>query len=203
MISQIFTTPVARESTGLTMEQLGAIRDYLLGVRAASKGEQKSNRGGWHSDGNLFGPDFQEFPEMREAITTALFRYIGEVFGYRGEIQLALTGWTVINGRGHFNVPHNHSANLLSGALYIAVPPGMRDGAITFMDPRLNLNAHETPAMKRLQVRPPWAATAIDVIPAAGEILIFPSWLNHYVQPFESDDLKAVRIVVSFNATVS
>src|SRR5688500_11350837 len=102
MISHLFTTPVARESTGLTMEQLGAIRDYLLELRAASPGERKSNRGGWHSDGNLFGPDFRDFPEMREAITNALFRYIGEVFNYRGEIQLALTGWTVINGPGHF-----------------------------------------------------------------------------------------------------
>jgi uncharacterized protein (TIGR02466 family) len=203
MISHIFTTPVARESTGLTMEQLGAIRDYLLGLRATSAGEKKSNRGGWHSDGNLFGPDFRDIPEMREAITTALFRYIGEVFNYRGEIHLALTGWTVINGPGHFNVPHNHAANLLSGALYITLPSGMKGGAITFMDPRLNLNAHETPAMKALQVRPPWMATAIDVVPGAGEILIFPSWLNHYVQPFESDDPRAVRIVVSFNATVS
>ena len=203
MISHIFTTPVARESTGLTMEQLGEIRDYLLDLRAASAGEKKSNRGGWHSDGNLFAADFRDFPEMREAITAALFRYIGEVFGYRGPIQLALTGWTVINGPGHFNVPHNHAANLLSGALYIAVPPGMKDGAITFMDPRLNLNAHETPAMKQLQVRPPWMNTAMDVIPAAGEILIFPSWLNHYVQPFAAEDPKAVRIVVSFNAVVT
>lgn len=202
MISHIFTTPVARESTGLTMEQLGAIRDYLLSLRDASPGERKSNRGGWHSDGNLFGPEFHDLPEMREAITNALFRYIGEVFGYRGEIQLALTGWTVINRPGDFNVPHNHAANLLSGALYISVPPGMRGGAITFMDPRLNLNAHETTAMKQLKVQPPWMNTAIDVIPTAGEILIFPSWLLHYVQPFESDDPRVVRIVVSFNASV-
>jgi uncharacterized protein (TIGR02466 family) len=202
MLNHVFTTPVLRETTSLTSEQLAEVRDYVLKLRDTAEGESKSNRGGWHSKGNLFSPEHTQFPAVREAVTTAMFNYIGEVFGYRGEIQLALTGWTVVNRPGDYNVPHNHAANLLSGALYVLVPENMKSGNIVFLDPRLNLNAHETEAMRRIGLRAPWMNTNINVPPIAGEILVFPSWLIHYVEPYESSDPAALRLVISFNATV-
>jgi len=202
MLNHVFTTPILKDQTGLPAESREAVCAYLLGLRAASGGEMKSNRGGWHSSGNLFAPEHRQFPEMRDAVTKALFNYVGEVMNYRGEIQLALTGWTVINGPGDYNVPHNHAANLLSGALYLSVPPGMDGGAIVFQDPRLNLNAHETEGMRRLKVRPPWTVPSIQVAPEVGDVLVFPSWINHWVEPYRSSDPKALRIVVSFNASV-
>ncbi|MEQ1862060.1 MAG: TIGR02466 family protein [Chthoniobacteraceae bacterium] len=202
MLNHVFTTPVLRDSAGLSPELRAEIREHLLAQRAAAPGEAKSNRGGWHSGGNLFATDQRQFPEMRDAITKALFAYIAEIFGYRGEIQLALTGWSVINRAGDYNVPHNHAANLLSGALYLCVPAGMTGGAIVFQDPRLNLNAHETEGMRRLKVKPPWMSPTINVQPVEDEILIFPSWLNHWVEPFQCDEPEALRIVISFNSTV-
>jgi uncharacterized protein (TIGR02466 family) len=201
MLNHVFTTPVLRDNAGVPAGDLAAMAAYLVELQGKASGETKSNRGGWHSTGNLFGPEHREFPIIREAVTKALFNYIGEVFAYRGEINLSLTAWTVINRPGDYNVPHNHAANLLSGALYLSVPPGMRGGDIVFQDPRLNLNAHETDAMRRLNLRPPWMSPTISVTPGTGEILVFPSWLIHWVDPFACEDAAAVRIVVSFNAT--
>jgi uncharacterized protein (TIGR02466 family) len=203
MVTHIFTTPILRESGVLPPAEVTAVRDYLLQIRSQSPGEAKSNRGGWHSTGNLFDPtQYKAMPGVQEAVTQALFTYIGEVFGYRGDIQLALTGWTVINRPGNYNAPHNHSANLLSGALYISVPEGMKGGEIVFQDPRLNLNAHDTAAMRRLGVKPPWLDTHLNVPPNPGDILVFPSWIMHYVEPFTCPDPSGVRVVISFNATV-
>lgn len=202
MLNHVFTTPISRDLTGITPEQRVEIRDYLVDLREREAGDTKSNRGGWHSKGNLFAPEHRQFPALREAITKALFSYIGDGFGFRGEIDLALTGWTVINRPGDYNVPHNHAANLLSGAVYIEVPDGMKGGAIVFQDPRLNLNAHETEAMRKQNVRPPWLNPHLSVTPSAGEILVFPSWLVHWVEPFQSPNSEARRIVISFNATV-
>jgi uncharacterized protein (TIGR02466 family) len=202
VLNHVFTTPILRDTADLKPEQLGEMRDYLLELRRQMPGEAKSNRGGWHSTGNLFSNEFSQFPAVRDAITRALFAYIAEVFGYRGQIQLAITAWSVINGPGAYNVPHNHAANLLSGALYVTIPPGMQGGAIVFQDPRLNLNAHDTEGMRKLGIRPPWATTSINVPPVSGEILIFPSWLIHFVEPFQADDPDALRIVISFNASV-
>jgi uncharacterized protein (TIGR02466 family) len=200
MLNHVFTTPILRGATSLTPQQLDEIRCYLLGLGKQDGGENKSNRGGWHSSGNLFAPEMRQFPAMNEAITSALFNYIGDAFGYRGEVNMVLTGWAVINGPGDYNVPHNHAANLLSGAFYIEVPQDMKGGAIVFQDPRLNLNAHESDAIKKLT--PPWLDTNISVTPVAGEMLVFPSWLMHWVEPFQSVAPDAMRIVVSFNATV-
>jgi uncharacterized protein (TIGR02466 family) len=202
MLNHFFTTPVLRRATGLAPEELREVSSYILSLRAADPGESRSNRGGWHSVGNLFDPAHRAFPAMNEAVTSALFSYIADAFGYSGEIQIALTGWSIVNGPGDYNVIHNHAANLLSGALYITVPADMQGGAIHFHDPRLNLNAHETEAMRKLGLRPPWLATSVAIEPVAGEILVFPSWLNHWVEPFHSASPDALRIVVSFNATV-
>lgn len=203
MLNHVFTTPILRDKSELTPQQRAEICTYLLDLRDAAPGETKSNRGGWHSKGNLFAPEHTQFPPMRDAVTKALFQYIGEVFAYRGEIHLALTGWTVINRPGDYNVPHNHAANMLSGALYLSVPDGMKGGAIVFQDPRLNLNAHETEGMRRLKVKPPWLNPSLDVQPSEGDILVFPSWVNHWVEPFTCDDPDDLRIVLSFNTTVN
>ncbi len=204
MLSHAFTTPILRESTDLQPAQLAEIAAYLLRIRGQSAGESRSNRGGWHSSGNLFDArEHQEFPEMKAAVTRALLRYIGEAFGYRGEIKLALTGWCVINGPGDYNAPHNHAPSLLSGALYISVPRGMNGGDIVFQDPRLSLNACETPAMIRVGIAPPWMKISLNVTPVAGEIVVFPSWLSHYVEPYGGAEESVARIVVSINATVA
>ncbi len=199
MLNYIFTTPVLRNMVELTPEQRAEICEHLLSLRAAAPGESRSNRGGWHSSGNLFAPEHRQFPAVRDAIAKALFQYFAEVFDYRGEVQLALIGWTVINRAGDFNVPHNHAANLLSGTLYLSVPEGMTGGAINFQDPRLNLNAYDTEGMRRLKLNPPWMGTWFSVQPSAGEIIVFPAWLNHWVEPFQCDQSDALRIVISFN----
>ena len=202
MLTHIFTTPVLRDMVDLTPGQRAEICEHLLSLRAAGPGEQMSNRGGWHSSGNLFGPEHRQFPAMRGAVMKTLVQYIAEVFGHRGEIQLAVTGWTVVNRAGDYNLPHNHAANLLSGALYLRVPEGMSGGEIVFQDPRLNLNAHQTEGMRRLNVKPPWTSPRFGLQPSVGEIIVFPAWLNHWVEPFQCDQPDALRIVISFNCTV-
>jgi uncharacterized protein (TIGR02466 family) len=201
VLSHVFTTPILRAATGLTAENLAEVRDYLMALRKSAPGGKVSNIGGWHSEGNLFAPEHGRIDFLREAVTRAVFGYIGEAFGYSGQLQLAITGWAVINCAGDFNAPHTHAANLLSGALYIAVPEEMRGGHIVFYDPRCGLNAFKTDAMRRMNLKPPWHQTMISVAPAPGEVLVFPSWLLHYVEPFQSDAPEAARIVVSFNAS--
>ena len=203
MVSHVFTTPVGRSASGLGTDDLRVVLEDLRALRKRETGEQRSNRGGWHSSGNLFalqtGPAWQA---LQAAVTRALFDYIGAVFSYSGRLELALVAWAVINRPGHFNLMHNHASHLLSGALYLSVPEGMQGGEIYFQDPRLNLNAHETEAMRQIPLLPPWHTAGVSVTPAAGEILIFPSWLMHAVHPFTAEEPEAERAVLSFNATV-
>jgi uncharacterized protein (TIGR02466 family) len=131
-----------------------------------------------------------------------MFAYIAQGMGFSGEIRFALHGWAVINRPGDLNVPHTHPRNLLSGVFYVQVPAGMRGGEIVFMDPRPGANAYGSKEMDRLGLKPPWDTTSVNHQPATGDLLIFPSWLTHYVHPFEADGEDPQRIVVSFNVAV-
>jgi hypothetical protein len=55
VLNHLFTTPVLHERLDPPRADFDALCDYLLALRDAAGGLQRSNRSGWHSDGNLFG----------------------------------------------------------------------------------------------------------------------------------------------------
>mmetsp|Transcript_56515 Transcript_56515/g.126263 ORF Transcript_56515/g.126263 Transcript_56515/m.126263 type:complete len:214 (+) Transcript_56515:479-1120(+) len=80
--------------------------------------------------------------------------------------------------------PHpTHQGSAVSGVFYVAMPPCA--GGIHFRDPRGITTAFGA------------ENTWISHTPRAGELLLFPPWLEHYVAP--SCHSKAPRISLSFN----
>ena len=96
----------------------------------------------------------------------------------------------LLRGAGHHGA-HIHPHSILSGTLYVEVPPGA--GAIRFEDPRL-------PMMMAAPVRrsdaPETLRTFVSVDPAPGQLLMWESWLRHEVRP---GGAKAERLSISFN----
>jgi len=94
----------------------------------------------------------------------------------------------VLNG-GHSGHVHPHS--VISGTVYVALPPGSR--GLRLEDPRL-------PMMMAAPPRRPDVAEAlrsfVEVVPEPGTVLLWESWLRHEV-PAGSG--KGKRISVSFN----
>lgn len=200
MLIAPFQTQVSHQRQALPVSELETIAAALLLLRNRSPGEKKSNLGGWHSSGNLFAPPHPQFPALNEAVAEAVLAYAGSVFEWRGQVEFSLSGWTVINGPGASNRPHNHPGSVLSGALYVRVPAEMQGGGIVFTDPRPNINlVMLSPEARTAGTVLPWESTAWTVSPQAGDLLVFPSWLTHHVEPFASRDPAATRIVISFN----
>lgn len=202
MVHHLFTTPVVHERPKVAAQDTEKLCSYLLELRARAGGVERSNRGGWHSAGNLFGEEHREFPWLRELVVNAIVNYAGAAMGLKGEFLFQLSGWAVVNGAGNYNVPHNHNPNVISGAYYLRVPEEMRAGEIVFLDPRTNLNASVSPTLTARDQLPPWNKTSLAHAPRPGDLLLFPSWLMHYVNAFTAPDPAALRIVVSFNAAV-
>ncbi len=86
---------------------------------------------------------------------------------------------------------HLHPHSVVSGTVYIAVPPGA--GGLRLEDPRL-------PQMMAAPIRLPDAPeplrTFVTVQPAAGDVLLWESWMRHEVVPGSA---KGERISISFN----
>ena len=91
--------------------------------------------------------------------------------------------WASVHSHGSAHLPHTHAQSVVSGVMYLQVPPG--SGAFMVEDPRGPL----PPFSNRYMVQP-----------AAGDVLLFPGWLQHAVAPSGPGTTPDTpRISVSFN----
>jgi uncharacterized protein (TIGR02466 family) len=152
------------------------------------KGVTRTNVKGWHSttDMNL-RPEFKRLVDLlHEAQRTVYDQEHLESEPFLGNM------WANINPPGSMNRAHIHPNSLWSGVYYIKAP--QNSGQLKIEDPR------SVAAMSRPRQKPGklpdrlWRETHYE--PKAGRLIMFPAWLNHCVDPNESND---IRISVSFN----
>jgi uncharacterized protein (TIGR02466 family) len=95
-------------------------------------------------------------------------------------------------------VAHNHP--MASWSAVYCVRPGEwlkeqpHSGVLRFFDPRQGANAYLDPANEHLHA--PFALRSLDIRLAAGDLVVFPSYLFHEVTPFYGPD---TRITVAAN----
>ena len=110
--------------------------------------------------------------------------------GPRGKLALDSL-WVNVLRPGAAHSGHIHPHSVLSGTLYVSVPPGA--GALRLEDPRLPLMMA---APTRRADAPEDARAFVSVTPAAGAVFMWESWLRHEVLPNRA---KTPRISLSFN----
>lgn len=164
-------------------------------LRAGDDGVNKSNRAGWHSSGNLFDDDAPALVRVREAATQAVYAATDAITRSVDPraLRMKMFAWMNANPPGGFNAPHTHPGAHWSGVYYVSQPEVETgsSGMIEFLDPRSDL-----PNWRILDAKPFRPKRRIR--PAAGEIVIFPSYLVHWVYPNESSH---ERVTIAFNAT--
>lgn len=107
-----------------------------------------------------------------------------------GRLKLDAMWVNVLNaGAGHSGHIHPHS--VISGTVYVAVPPGA--SALKLEDPRLPLMMAAPP---REAAAPEEDRAFVYLAPQAGTVLMWESWLRHEVPPNQA---KTERVSVSFN----
>lgn len=192
---KLFATPVMRfrvpdhESLNAALLQEGDA------MRATSKGVSKSNRSGWHSEGNLFKrptPCVQTLKELATVCIATATQKIGAKADLDA-LSLKLFAWMNMNPAGGYNAPHTHPGAQWSGVYYVSQPDVEtgNSGMIEFLDPRSDLpnwRILDAPAF-RLKKK---------IRPAPGDMILFPSYLVHWVYPNEADQ---ERVSIAFNAT--
>src|SRR5262245_20028894 len=158
---------------------------------------RRTNCGGWHYAFDLFDleePVVAQFrDQMEQHVQAFLNSFLPEA--RQKEHRFRLTGWVNVNRAGDYNVLHCHPGCFLSATYYVSVPPDMKGGQIVFRDPRGPAVAmYETPGIEM-----PWVGSGMGIpfAPATGQLLLFPSWLEHRVERFEG---SGERISIAFNA---
>jgi uncharacterized protein (TIGR02466 family) len=111
--------------------------------------------------------------------------------------------WANVNRSGHGNEFHSHPGAFWSGVYYVddggIADDGSLGGELEFMDPRGPLPAMFAPHLAVAMPGGLGAGATERVVPKAGRLVMFPSWLMHQVRPYRG---AATRISIAFNLTV-
>jgi uncharacterized protein (TIGR02466 family) len=178
------------ESMNLELQQL------ILTEERSHSSLSRSNIGGWHSRADLLQRPEPSIAALTTWLTWAVGRMIDASAGVRKfKGRLSLSAWATVCRSGAYHAPHSHPDSAWSGVYYVEA--GMRNadrpfsGMLEFLDPRAGVEAVTAPG-------DPYGEP-LRVVPENGLLVIFPSWLYHWVHPYAGE---APRIAVSFNATL-
>ena len=109
-----------------------------------------------------------------------------------GERRLRLDSlWVNVLKPGAAHTSHIHPHSVLSGTVYVRVPPGA--SALKLEDPRLAMMMATPP---RTADAPETAKSFVYLTPEPGTVLMWESWLRHEVV---ANRAKQARISISFN----
>ena len=138
------------------------------------KSTNVSNKGGYQTptfDWKYFHPQGTEYINK---IVDDIFTYPGHSFSVKVE-----SWWYNINGKGHWNIPHTHPNSDFALVLYLTDS----DGLLNLMSPFPQRNFD-------------YNGGHISVDANKGDIVMFPSDINHYVLPNPREE---DRVSISMN----
>ena len=197
-VRSAFATPVVSYPWPDSERLNAELAAYIETSRRAGPGDVRSNVGGWHSSSHFL--DAAE-PSVRALVARirALARGLAEAFfepDEHGDLPARrLSGWANVLPRGGYHIPHVHPAAFWSGVYYVngneSVEGHPMSGKLELLDPRMGggLTAPvPTPLYGRL---------LFDPVP--GQMIVFPSWLQHFVHPYFG---RSERITVAFNLSL-
>jgi uncharacterized protein (TIGR02466 family) len=149
---------------------------------------------GWHSDTDLMKWPDPSIETLKSIISAGLADFIKQLNndkGFSGKAQV--TAWANVSRRGGFHRLHTHHSSMVSGVFYVDTgTPDPDDthfnGTISFLDPRLAVEMIPLPGSP--------FGEKLKVEPDPGLMLMFPSWLQHFVDPFRGE---GTRISIAFN----
>ncbi|MDD1621456.1 MAG: 2OG-Fe(II) oxygenase family protein [Methylococcaceae bacterium] len=179
------------------LEDAEALNAQLLAEasvrRDASPGLSRSNWAGWHSEDDFFERTEPGSLALRNHIVQAVracTKNVSPNFDFSA-YGIQAEGWINVLGRGGLNTPHDHPAWVWSGCYYVSVPEGDKElsGNIEFFDTRTNVRTLTVDGAACF-------ASKFVMKPKAGMLLMFPSYLRHWVYPNDSDE---DRVTVAFN----
>ena len=189
-LTPLFSSYIASTELEVDNEK---IKKYCLDLREKDKGLVFSNVGGWQSS-PMTKPG-KELKDLVSKITEAV-KEVNDGIGFSPNGKINLTGyWVNINGKHDHNEIHVHPASFYSTVYYVDTEP--KQGNLVFFNLIQNLADY----FNKNVIKDFNQFTSIrwTVVPKTGLLLIFPSYLLHFVQMNMTDK---DRISIAFNFEV-
>ena len=184
-IIPLFPTLIFKEK----IEIPDSLVSYCLSLPEKYDGVKYSNRGGYHSPSLFHDEEFGE--KVLKYVISQLPDDLPVSFGID-------SAWINISNRGDYNLPHDHPGCDYAMVVYIKTPENCGD--IIFQNPCC-YQLHKSLTQFTQDVRDRYNShIAFNFKPEVGDVYIFPSHIEHSVNPNESDE---TRISLSCNLSIN
>jgi uncharacterized protein (TIGR02466 family) len=183
-VIDIFKIPIFCKKIELDSQKI--IKE-CLSLKEESQGRICTNIGGWQSNDILNNKVFDDL--VTEVISTC--------FDVSNVLKLKIVGqikyWANVNQYSHFNRQHIHPGCILSAVYYAKCSDN--SGEIVFLNPPYNIMGYSW--ANSITDYNNYNSTEYKIFPEEGLLVVFPSWLEHYVGV--NQDKSQDRISISFN----
>ena len=205
-VQQYFSTPFLHTNID-DLHFCAEIEKFIL-TSMNEKNEVKDAPQSAHPD--LFESEFNflnwnvpQTNQLKKILLNYLFEFIQEVNHFTQaelqKIRFIHESWFHVAKSGGYFQNHTHPNH--SWSMVLCVNPGsnqeeneFEQGKLVFWDPRGNASMFLDEANGRM--KRPYAFSGFKIKPGKGSLLIFPSYLQHAVEPYRGDDY---RITVAAN----
>ena len=207
-INPVFAVPLGQDMLPDATAINAELKSLLLareaeGTRYANPNPAlKQHAGVFESDFNLFSWPEPCVQSLRQFCWSSLGRLLQDLNGYSAEemqrLQIYSHTWFHVTRHGGFTILHTHPMASWSGVYCVApgeVPEDRPEsGVLRFHNPHHYSNYFLDPGNVRLRV--PYHHGTWSIRFKGGQLVLFPSWLQHEVLPFYGND---ERITIAFN----
>ncbi|MFC3227222.1 TIGR02466 family protein [Marinibaculum pumilum] len=202
-VKATFATPFAVCRLAAAEALNAALRPRILEREKQASGNVISNVGGWQSEDDFLDWSGAEGAQVIEAGKALASRLTAARDGRSPKPAWRVHAWANINRAGQWNDGHAHPGNFWSACYYVDDAGAGDDpalgGEFEIQDPRGLAPAMYAPGLVFDMPDGGAAGAAMLFRPRAGEMFLFPSWLNHSVRPYRG---SGTRISIAFNMAI-
>ena len=163
--------------------------DYIYNLKQNDKGRKVSNLGGWQSN------DLDLSDKKLESLCIQIqihSKHFLKHLNLKGKFSLG-NMWANVNGYKDSNEMHVHPNSVISGVYFLKA--SKKQGSLRFVS---NYNYELNACYNSFIENPlPQNNSLFDINPEDNTLILFPSYLKHYVLPNMEKDKD--RISISFN----
>ena len=200
-IINLFNTPILKIIWPEAEIYNEALENIILNNMNSDLGTNTTNVGGWRSKEDLHTWNNIEINKLLSWIKYELKSFVSTLCNNKystNSIEASARSWANVNFKEDYKKVHNHFDAHWAGSYYVTDTNlnstvssyNSKDGSIEFLDPRPGANSIRTPGDIFFPPR-------VKFTPIAGELLIFPAWLFHFVNA-HTDALPRISIAFDF-----
>jgi uncharacterized protein (TIGR02466 family) len=165
------------------------IATYILELEKRNSGRSYSNGGGWQDDiSTVEDTDLNKLKfQCRE-----ICQEISNSWNLNKTLKIKNV-WANINRENNFNYPHFHPQSLFSGVYYVKTEENSGDLVIK----RPDIQEHYID-----EADTEYTQKHFNISPKNGQLIIFPSYLNHFVEQNLSTSYR-ISIAMNFDGYIN